>query len=156
MRKSVIDTPPARTDVREEQWLNLEELASVEITSEAAGYPIESALSGEETKGWRAAQAGEQTIRISFDQPVSLRRIRLRFIEEEQTRTQEFVLRYFGPDGASREILRQQWNFSPGGCTSETEDYRIELQNVSALELTIKPDISGGTATASLASLQLA
>jgi hypothetical protein len=157
MRKTVIDTPPVHTDVREERWLDLEQLASVQITSEAAGFPIESALSGEETTGWRAAQAGEQTIRISFDQPVSLRRIRLRFIEKEQTRTQEFVLRCFGPDGSPREIARQQWNFSPGGSTSETEDYRIELQNVSVLELMIKPDISNsGTAVASLASLQLA
>jgi hypothetical protein len=156
MRKNVIDPLPVRTDVPEERWLDLEELASVQITSEAAGYPIESALSGEGTTGWRAAQAGEQMIRISFDRPVSLQRIRLYFIETEQTRTQEFVLRYFGPDGIPHEIVRQQWNFSPGGSTSETEDYRIELQNVSALELTIKPDISGGTAIASLASLQLA
>lgn len=156
MRKSVIDTPPVPASVQEGQWLNLEEMASVQVTSEAADYPIESALGAGATGGWRAAKAGEQVIRILFDHPVSVRRIHLRFLEGEQTRTQEFGLRCVGADGAPREIVRQQWNFSPSGSTSEVEDYRVEIQNVSVLELTIKPDINGGAAIATLASLQLA
>jgi hypothetical protein len=156
MRKSVIDTPPIPVGVQEGQWLNLEEIASVQVTSEAADDPIESALGAGKTGGWRAGKAGEQVIRILFDHPVSLRRIHIQFLEREQTRTQEFVLRCVGSDGASREIVRQQWNFSPSGSTSEEEDYRIEIQNVSSLELTIKPDINGGPAVASLASLRLA
>lgn len=148
MRKSVIDIPS--------QWLELPALASVQVTSEADGFPIESALTGETTRGWRASRPGEQIIRILFDTPVSIRKIQLHFVETEQSRTQEFVLRWNTPDGVPREIVRQQWNFSPGGSNSETEEYQVGLENAEVLELKIKPDIGGGNAVASLASLRLA
>jgi len=79
------------------------------------------------------------------------------FEDSENTRTQEFVLRW-SPDAerSFREIVRQQWNFSPPGSVRETEDYTVELSAVTALELTIVPDKSGGAARASLASLRLA
>jgi hypothetical protein len=41
----------------------------------------------------------------------------------DATRTQEFVLRWSRDTGHSfREIVRQQWNFSPSGGTREVED----------------------------------
>jgi hypothetical protein len=55
-----------------------------------------------------------------------------------------------------REIVRQQWNFSPPGTVRETEDYAVELPDVTVLELRILPDQSGGKACASLASFRLA
>jgi hypothetical protein len=58
-------------------------------------------------------------------------------------------------DQPTREIVRQQWTFSPGGSTHETEDYRVDLW-VTVLELTISPHISGGEARASLAELRIA
>jgi hypothetical protein len=79
------------------------------------------------------------------------------FYEAELERTQEFVLRWSPDDGQSyREILRQQYNFSPPGAAREVEDYDIDLEGVTALELRIVPDISGGSARASLAQLRLA
>jgi hypothetical protein len=79
------------------------------------------------------------------------------FFEEEQVmRTQEFVFRWSSnPAGPFREIVRQQWNFSAPASTREAEDYRVELVDVAVLELTILPDISGGTARASLRNLRL-
>jgi hypothetical protein len=79
------------------------------------------------------------------------------FEDSENTRTQEFVLRW-SPDGGHsfREIVRQQWNFSPPDSIWETEDYTVELPAVTALELIIVPDKSGGLARASLASRRLA
>ncbi|PYS76638.1 MAG: carbohydrate-binding protein, partial [Acidobacteria bacterium] len=53
-------------------------------------------------------------------------------------------------------VVRQQWNFSPHGSTREAEDYRVELNGVTQLELKIVPDRSGGDARASLAQLRLA
>jgi hypothetical protein len=41
-----------------------------------------------------------------------------------------------------QEVVRQQWNFSPGGTTEELEDYRVELDGVNALDLRIDPDRS--------------
>jgi hypothetical protein len=78
-------------------------------------------------------------------------------METRTERTQEYVLRW-SPDGGQsyREIVRQQWNFSPEGTTSETEDHHVDLPAVTVLELSIIPDISGGNAIASLAQLLLA
>ena len=157
MRKKVIpsvqkDIPPSGED-----WLDLERLAQVEITSEDAAHPIESALLPDRGTGWRAAGPGEQTIRLLFEHPQRLRRIWLQFVEPVTERTQEFVLRW-SPDGGQsfREIVRQQWNFSPQGATNETEDHRVDLSGVTVFEVSIIPDISRGDARASLSQLRLA
>ena len=157
MRKKTINQISAGISPAGQKWLDLERLAQVEVTSESAAHSIESALVPGTGPGWRAAQPGEQTIRVIFDEPVSLRRILLMFREEEQARTQEFVLRWFREsEDSSRDIMRQQYNFSPPGTTQEIEDHRVELNRVTALELRIVPDISGGGACASLAQMRLA
>ena len=138
-------------------WLNVEELAEVEITSEDAAHPVESALVAGSTSGWRAAEPGDQTIRLLFNHPQQLKRIWINFVELETERTQEYVLRWSSDNGHSfREIVRQQWNFSPPHTTNEIEDHRVELPATQILELSIKPDISNGAAVASLACMRLA
>jgi len=156
MRKRLITQKPQDSSSPNEDWLDLESAAVVEVTSEEKGYPVESALVSGETQGWRAADSGTQTIRLVFDVPQRIRRIWLVFEETETERTQEFVLRW-SPDGGRsfREIVRQQWNFSPPQTTREIEDYQVELVNVTVLELVVVPDISRGTARASLKSLRL-
>lgn len=47
-------------------WLDLEERAEVEITSEDPDHPIESALLPGGGTGWRAAEPGPQTLRLLF------------------------------------------------------------------------------------------
>jgi hypothetical protein len=137
-------------------WLDLETLALVEVTSEDKNCPIESALLPSERPGWRAAQPGEQTIRLWFDDPQRIHRISLDFQEPLTRRTQEFVLRWSSDAGHSyREIVRQRWNFSPPDTTREVEDYAVELDGVTTLELSIVPDKSGGEARASLVSFRL-
>jgi hypothetical protein len=135
----------------------VDRIASVEVSSEDADYSIESVLLLEGQRGWRAANPGMQTIRLIFDEPQKLRRIWLVFEDSENSRTQEFVLRW-SPDIVSsfREIVRQQWNFSPPDSVRETEDYSVELSEVKVLELQIVPDRSGGEVHASLVSLRLA
>ncbi|MGH7926298.1 MAG: hypothetical protein ACREQV_00690 [Candidatus Binatia bacterium] len=140
-----------------QQWLNLEALADVEVSSEDAAHPIESALIPGAGSGWRAEQPGQQTVRLVFHEPQRIERMNLVFQENERERTQQFVLRWSSDAGQSyREIVRQQYNFSPPETTSECEDYTIELAGLTALELSIVPDISGGTACASLNQLRLA
>ncbi|MEJ2092530.1 MAG: hypothetical protein P8X65_10105 [Syntrophobacterales bacterium] len=157
MRKYIIGHSPHKVSDTERGWLDLEPLAQVEITSEDVDYSIESALIPGTGPGWRAAQPGEQTIRLLFDEPLKLRRIHLVFHEDEQERTQEFVLRCSSDRGQTyREIVRQQYNFSPPEATREVEDYTIDLDGITTLELKIIPDISGGSARASLAELRVA
>jgi hypothetical protein len=156
MRKQLI--PPTSETVRPhgEGWLDLERAATVEVTSEEENFPIECALASGETRGWRAAVPGTQTIRLVFDQPQRLRRISLVFEEHETTRTQEFVLRGSSDGGRSfREIVRQQWNFSPPQNVREVQAYEVELSDITVLELILTPDISGGMACASVKSLRV-
>lgn len=157
MRKRII-TRGTQDDVPPEQnWLDLENVAEVEVTSEDAMHPIESALKPGEEPGWRASEPGQQTVRLLFDKPLRVRRIRLVFQEDEHARTQEFVLRWSSDGGRSyREIVRQQYNFSSPHNTLEIEDYAVDLDGLTALELRIVPDISGGHAHASVAQLCLA
>lgn len=157
MRKRIIGEGPREVAATEPGWVDIDLLAQVEITSEDADYPIEAALIPGTGLGWRAGQPGEQLIRLLFDEPRSLKRIHLMFHEGEQERTQEFVLRWSPDRGQSyREILRQQYNFNPPGATREVEDYEVDLDGVTALELKIVPDIGGGSALASLAQLRVA
>jgi hypothetical protein len=110
----------------------------------------------QEKRGVGVQLVRDHTIRLLFDQPQRLRRISLVFEETETERTQEFVLRW-SPDGGRsfREIVRQQWNFSPLSTIREVEEYPVELLGVTVLELVIVPDISRGVARASLKSLRV-
>src|SRR5437667_12816093 len=154
MRKRLITQTQETVRSRGEGWLDVERAAMVEITSEDKDYPVESALASGEAQGWRAAEAGTQTIRLVFDQPQRLKRISV--VEKEIGRTQEFVLRWSADGGNSfREIVHQQWNFSPPETIREVEEYQVELASVTVLELTIVPNVSGGSARASLKSMRL-
>lgn len=151
MRKQIIGD---EARVSNGPWFDLETLAQVALTSEDDDHPIEAALTGTGS-GWRASRQGEQVIRLLFDKPLSLRRIWVGF-EDSTPRTQEFVLRWSPDFGRShREVVRQQYTFSPG-TTREVEDYAVDLNEVTQLELRITPDIHSGTAYASLKELRLA
>ena len=155
MRKRLI-TPISHVAPHDEGWLDPDAVAVVEVTSEEKEYPVESALVSQEHRGWRAAESGAQTLRLIFDEPQLLTRIALAFEETETARTHEFVLRW-SPDGGRsfREIVRQQWTFSPPETIRETEEYEVQLSGVTVLELVIVPDISRGTARASLQRVRL-
>jgi hypothetical protein len=138
-------------------WLDVEPLAQVDVTSEDTGHPIEAALIEGGSARWRARYPGRQMIRLRFDKPQKFSRIRLVFDEDELERTQEFVLRW-SPDGGVSywEIVRKQYSFSRPDNSRELEDYVVELDGLTILELDIIPDISGGGVLASLAQLRLA
>jgi hypothetical protein len=138
-------------------WFDLETISEAEITSENGSYPIEGALLTDRNQGWKAGSPGTQTIRLLFNQPQHIRRIQLGFVESEVERTQEYVLRWSQDNGQTfREIVRQQWNFSPEGSKAELADYTMALMGVTALELTITPDISNQGAIATLEKLRIA
>jgi hypothetical protein len=152
MRKRIVDlrdtSLPAESDAG---WLNLCEIATVEVTSEDERFPIETVFANNGGPGWRAARPSKQVIRIIFDEPVAVRRIRIRFDEPESERTQEFTLSWSPAAGGCREIVRQQWNFNRGAAT-EIEDYALSLDGVAGLELAIQPDISSNNGVATLSS----
>ncbi len=157
MRKHIIDQSQPIEGLIEPAWLNLEELALVEVSSEAPDYPVEFALLPKHRVGWQAGRSGMQCLRLIFDQPQQLNIIRLSFSEPLLARCQEYCLRWSADiEHPLQEFIRQQWNFSPTGSTVEREEHLITLAHVKVLELQIIPDIQGGGARATLERLQLA
>ena len=154
MRKRIEPAISVSAPLRPQDWLDLELLAEVEITSEDRAHPIEAALVPGNDSGWRASQTGMQTLRILFDEPQELRHIHVVFTEEHRPRTQEFVLRWSrGDHQPFEQIVRQQYNFTPR--SREVEDYTVKLDEVKHLELEINPSIGHGDLYASLAELRL-
>ena len=68
MRKQIIQQNPPSPAPRGQVWLDMPNIARVEISSEEPEQPVEAALTPGDGRGWRAAQAGEQTIRLLFDE----------------------------------------------------------------------------------------
>jgi hypothetical protein len=85
MRKRIINQSSKESSSPDQDWLDLGRLARVEITSEDAGHPVESALTADGGPGWLAGEPGEQTIRLLFDEPQALRKIQLVFEDESRS-----------------------------------------------------------------------
>ena len=156
MRKQLISEDRMHPPLSETGWMDLESMVDLEFTSEDGAHPVEAALLLSRNEGWRAANPGKQTIRLTFHTPQNLRRLRLEFVETSESRTQEFVMRWSQDRGQTkRDVVRQQWNFNPDSSTREVEDLRVELNGATWLELEIVPNISGGS-YASLLSWRIA
>ncbi len=155
MRKRIVGSGVIHGETADfkDRWLDLEQIATVEVTSEDPQFPVEAAFQSHSGVGWRASQDGEQQLRIIFDEPTTLHRMQLSFFEPGVERTQEFVIRYSSAQGGpTQEVVRQQWNFSPQGSKSEVEQYDVNLERVSVLELSIRPNLNNQTGRASLVS----
>src|SRR5215472_5177271 len=156
MRKKLVSAIRNTDAASKHDWLELERVARVEVSSEAEGYPVEGLLLNDGQRGWRASEPGIQTIRLLFDHPQTIRVVRVVFKEEESARTQEFVLRWLREGTETwKDVVRQQWNFSPPQTAIECEEYKVDLPSAGGLEIRICPDISGGDNRASVESLQL-
>lgn len=154
MHKQIVAPTSGSASPRNDPWTDLE-LARVRLTSEDPACPIEAALKETPGHGWKAAQPGAQSIWIDFPSPRPIHEIGLQF-EATERRTQEFVLESSNDGGRSyREIVRQQFNFSPESARVEEENYSPHLIGVTGLKLTIVPDISGGEVRATLRALRI-
>jgi hypothetical protein len=159
MRKEIVGQRTVAGEGRSGgEWLDLASIARVQLTSEDPAFPVENALSANpelNELGWRAGSPGPQTLTLLFDAPQNIRRVRLHFMEHKIERSQEFVLRYSSAQETNREIVRQQWAFSPTGSMQEIEDYAVELESVTKLELVIDPDRGRRNSLATLNALRL-
>ena len=159
MRKSIVSPSATTATPISDLWRDLERIARVEISSEDQQFPIEHALGKKETTGWKAAETGPQLIRLHFDEPLTIKRLQLHFVDKAAERSQEFAV-FAGAGAELKEVVRQQWTFSPQGSTEEIEDYPVNLSGITTLELRIDPDRSHDPnqshAYASLQSLKLA
>ena len=132
------------------EWLDLETRAAVTIT--ARGERLVRARSL-----WSAACPGEQMIEIRFHHPTPVRRLRVVTTETEQSRTQEMSVWVSLHRGERHHhVLRQQFNFSPDGATEDVEEYTLDLEDVSVIQLRIVPSVDGRPATARVSELRVA
>ena len=133
--------------------------ATIAYSSEDEAHPVEHLFDGGVGPGathWCGARANEtEHIVVEFDRPRAVSRLVYEVEEAAVERTQEVHVEVSEDDGHTyRQILVQPYNFSPGGATFEREDYRLNLDRVSRLRLTIVPN-KNGSGTASLTALRL-
>lgn len=139
-----------RDETTDAQWLDLDVVAEVAIV---AGGRRAARIPG----FWSADSPGEQMIEIRFHQRTPVRRLRVVSSAVKESRTQEMTIWVSMRGGERhREVLRQQFNFSPNGATEEVEEYALELEEVSRIQLRIVPSIDGRPAVARVNELRVA
>lgn len=156
LRKQIVGPSPAAppADVKD-----IAALATVLVTSETPGHPIDHAFDARGGRGgtrWVAGTDGEQTVTLAFDAPQAIRQIIVEVEEPEASRTQVLSASLSEDAGASyRELVRQEFNFSPPGTTFEREEWTVTAPAVTHLRLVIRPDKAGASGRATLTTLAI-
>jgi hypothetical protein len=158
LRKQII-RPSTATPALMPGEIDIAAVATVLVTSEAPEHPVDFAFDHHRGPGgnrWIAGEPGEQTLILAFDAPQAIRRIALEVEEPEVARTQELQLAVSTDGGRTyRELLRQEYNFSPPGTTFEREDWAVPAVGVTHVRLQIRPDKGGKPCRATITSLIL-
>jgi F5/8 type C domain len=158
LRKRPLEADGA-TSARTADEVDIASCATIAYSSENPAHPIEHLLDGRSGPGatrWISARPDviEQIV-VEFDQPQTISRLVYEVEEAMRERTQEVRVEVSGDGGRTyRQILVQEYNFSPGGATYQREEQRLNLHQVSHLRLTIVPN-KNGSGTATLTSLRL-
>jgi hypothetical protein len=92
---------------------------------------------------------------VEFDRPQAISRLVYEVEEAERERTQEVRVEISEDGGRTyRQILVQEYTFSPRGATYQREEQRFNLRPVTHLRLTIVPN-KNGSGIATLTTLRL-
>ncbi len=120
MRKQVLQEMSKNPGNMQGQ-IDVAAVGTVLITSEAMGHSANNIFDGCHGPGasrWVAAEDGDQTLVVAFDEPQSLNSVELEVEEVERDRSQELLLSVSCDGGRTyREVVRQGYNFSPAGTT---------------------------------------
>ena len=152
VRKRPLETDAA-TNARAAGEIDIAGCATIAYSSEDPAHPVEHMVDGRGGPGatcWISARPDTtEHIVIEFDRPKTISRLVYEVEETMRERTQEVRVEVSEDGGRSyRQILVQEYNFSPGGATYQREEQRFNLRQVTHLRLTIVPNKSGsGTAT---------
>jgi hypothetical protein len=116
LRKQIIGTMLEAAIVTPGE-IDIAAVATVLVTSEDPGHPVDHAFDRHRGPGgtrWIAGEPGEQTLILAFDAPQAIRRVALEVEEPDVARTQELQLSVSGDGGRTYQVvLRQEYNFSP-------------------------------------------
>ena len=139
--------------------LDILSVATILVTSEAAAHPVDHIFDDQRGPGasrWLAADPGEQGVILEFDTPQTIRRVTLEVEEPEVSRSQEVSVSISSDGGNTyRELIRQEYNFSPPGTAFERENWTLFADGITHFRLWITPDKGGKPCRATVTSLQL-
>jgi hypothetical protein len=162
LRKHIIPTAPhaaASGTGLKPDGLHVPALATVLVTSESPDHPVDHLFDGHDGPGgtrWVASVDGEQALILAFDTPQTIREVAVETEELYASRTQVLTLSLSQDEGRTyREILRQEFNFSPPGTTFERERWSVAGARVTHLRVAIQPDKGGAPCRATLTSLAI-
>jgi hypothetical protein len=139
--------------------IDIARLALFAYSSEDPKHPLEHLIDGSCGRGgtrWASARPNvTERIVLQFDHPQPISRLVYEVEESSQERTQEVRVEVSTDRGRTyRQVLAQDYTFSPQGSTFQREDLRLDLPGITHLNLTIIPN-KGGSGTATLTSLRL-
>jgi hypothetical protein len=134
-------------------------LALFAYSSEDPDHPLEHLVDGRGGPGgthWSGARSNTtECIVLTFDPAQPISGLAYEVEECNQERTQEVRVVVSTDHGHTyRQVLVQEYNFSPRGATFQREDLRLDLTGVTHLSLTIVPN-KRGTGVATLTSLRV-
>jgi hypothetical protein len=159
LRKQIVPTP-SRGPVPLPGEIQIADVATVQVTSEETAHPIDHAFDQNRGPGgsrWIAGGPGQQSVTLLFDHPQTIRQIGVEVEELVDSRTQELAVLVSSDGGRTyRELVRQEFNFSPPDTSFERELWSISADAVTHLRLEIKPDKGGRIGRATLTSLAVA
>ena len=133
--------------------------ATVSYSSEDPAHPVEHLIDGHYGRGsthWASARPNAtERIVLEFDRPQQISCLVYEVEECRQERTQEVRVEVSSDHGRSyRQVLVQEYTFSPQGAIFQHEELRLELPAITHLSLTIVPNKSG-SGVATLTALRL-
>jgi hypothetical protein len=162
VRKQIIAGPPGAPEspgILRPESRDIAGLATVLLTSESADHPVDHLFDGRDGPGgtrWVAAAPGEQTLILAFDAPQTIREVSIETEERHASRTQVLVLSLSRDGGrAYREVLRQEFTFSPPSTTFQREEWSVPAEGVTHLRLVIQPDKGHAPHQATLTSFAI-
>lgn len=159
LRKQILGPAATQKAADAPALLDVSALARVLVSSEDRDHPVDLAFDGRGGPGatrWIAGETGEQTLIVAFDRPQAVRAIQLEVEEPEVARTQELQVAVSCDGGNSyREIVRQEYTFSPPGTSFERERWAAETADVTHVRVVIRPDKGGAPRRATLTTLAI-
>ena len=158
LRKRQLEPAEAR-DARAEGDIDIGNCATIIYSSENPAHPVEHMLDRHQGPGatrWTSALSDvTEQIVLEFDKPQTISRLVYEVEETMRERTQEVRVEVSEDEGRTyRQVLVQEYTFSPAGATYQREEQRLNLRQISHLRLRIVPNKSG-SGTATLTALRL-
>ena len=158
LRKHLMSEPgPPRPQTAGE--IDIATHAILAFSSEDPDHPLEHLVDGYFGPGathWTSGRPdATERIVLKFDQPQRISRLIYEVEECWRERTQEVRVEVSADDGRTyRQVLAQDYTFSPQGATFQHEDLQLDLPPITHLKLTIVPN-KGGSGVATVTSLRL-